>query len=234
MSKLKGGKPMNIIVFGGTGMVGQGVLRECLHAVDVTSILSVGRSALASPHPRVRSIVHANLWDYSAIAHNLKGYDACFFCLGVASAGMDEASYTRITYDLTLAVARALLELNPDMVFVYVSGAGADSTESGSRMWARVRGKTENALGRLPFKSVYVLRPGVIQPLYGARSKTALYRIFYTALAPLLTVARRFFPAMVLSTEVMGRAMLNLVRHKPPLKVLGARDIYTVARQVDG
>lgn len=234
LAELKGDERMNIILFGGTGMVGQGVLRECLRAVDVSSILSVGRSAPEPLHPRVRSILHADLWDYSGIMHNLKGYDACFFCLGMTSSGMDEASYTRITYDLTLAAAQALLQVNPEMVFVYVSGAGADSTEGGSRMWARVRGKTENALARLPFKSVYVLRPGVIQPLHGARSKTASYRFFYGLTAPLLTLARRFFPTAILSTEVMGRAMLNLVRHTPPLKVLGARDIYAVARQVSG
>src|SRR5579864_1453935 len=177
---------MKVILFGATGMVGQGVLRECLRDPRVEAVLAVGRSATGQSHPKLSELVQQDLFAYSANEARLKGYDACFFCLGVSSAGMSEADYRHITYDLTLAAAETLVRLNPAMTFIYVSGAGTDSSERGSSMWARVKGATENALLRLPFKAAYMFRPGVIRPLHGIRSKTPLYRAFYMAAAPLL------------------------------------------------
>jgi len=161
-------------------MVGQGVLRECLLDPDIEGVLTVGRSAAGVQHPKLHEIVQPDLFHYSGIEAELKGFDACFFCLGVSSAGMSEQQYKNLTYTLPLAAAETLSRLNPAMTFVYVSGAGTDSSEKGRVMWARVKGKTENAILRLPFKAAYMFRPGVIQPLHGARSKTTAYRVGYT------------------------------------------------------
>src|SRR5471032_923539 len=221
---------MKVIIFGASGMVGQGALRAALLAQDVEQVLLVGRSAVDLRHAKLRQLTQPDLFDYSAVATQLQGYDACFFCLGVSSAGMDEAQYTRLTYDLTLAAAEPLARLNPGMTMVYVSGAGTDSSEQGRSMWARVKGRTENALLRLPFKAVYLFRPGAIQPLHGARSKTTSYRIFYSLLAPLMPLLRRLCPRAILSTESMGDAMLNAARRGGPGGVLESGDIYTLAR----
>ena len=165
---------MKVILFGATGMVGQGVLRECLLDAGVESVLAVGRSPTGQRHAKLREIVHDDFLDYSAIESELTGYDACFFCLGVSSVGMNEERYRHLTYDITLAAARTLAKLNPQMVFVYVTGRGTNSTEHGSLMWARVKGKTENDLLKLPFKAAYMFRPAGIQPLHGIRSKTGV------------------------------------------------------------
>ena len=191
-------------------MVGQGVMRECLLDPGVESILAVGRSPIGRQHEKLGEIVRPNVADLDSVEERLRGYDACFFCLGVSSAGMTEADYRRVTYDLTLAVARTLARLNPDMTFIYVSGAGTDSTGRGRIMWARVKGETENALLRLPFKAAYMFRPGIIQPLHGIKSKTRLYRIFYTGFGPLLTLTRMIWPRWVTTTEQVGRAMIRV------------------------
>src|ERR1700761_3564620 len=185
---------MKIVLFGATGMVGQGVLRECLAAQDVDEVLVVGRTTLGMRHPKLREVVHQDFFDYASIEPELLGYDACFFCLGVSAAGMDEARYSHLTYDLTLAAANTLVRLNPSMVFVYVSGAGTDSTEQGRSMWARVKGRTENALQRLPFRAVYLFRPGFIEPAHGERSKTAMSRMVYAVTRPLVPLLRALFP----------------------------------------
>jgi len=148
-------------------------------------VLSIGRSAGGQQHPKLRELMQRDFFDFSAIENELSGLDACFFCLGVSSAGMTEIRYRRITYDLTLVAAETLVKLNPGMIFVYVSGAGTDSTERGRSMWARVKGQTENALLRLPFKAAYMFRPGVIVPLDGIRSKTKIYRMGYALARPL-------------------------------------------------
>ena len=158
---------MNVVLFGATGMVGQGVLRECLLDQKVQTVLSIGRSATGQAHPKLRELVRKDLLDFSPIEAQLIGFDACFFCLGVSSAGMTEEAYRRVTYDITMAAAQTLARLNPAMTFIYVSGAGTDSTERGRIMWTRVKGKTENALLRLPFKAAYMFRPAAIQPLHG-------------------------------------------------------------------
>jgi uncharacterized protein YbjT (DUF2867 family) len=222
---------MNVLLFGATGMVGQGVLRECLEAPDVPLVQTIGRNATGVTHLRLRELVHANLWDYTTIESQLSNFDACFFCLGVTSAGMSEQDYTRLTYDLTLAAAQTLARLNPQMTFVYVSGAGTDSSEHGRLMWARVKGRTENALRRLPFKAVYLFRPGVIQPLQGIRSKTPWYRVLYSLTGPLLSLARALFPSVILTTAQVGQAMLAVARRGWPDDTLKSRDIFGAASQ---
>jgi uncharacterized protein YbjT (DUF2867 family) len=219
---------VKVIVFGATGMVGQGVLRECLVDPTVERVLVIGRNATGATDGKLREIVRADLFDLSDLADELTGYDACFFCLGVSSAGMAEEKYRRITYDLTLGVARILADRNPSSTFVYVSGMGTDSTEKGRSMWARVKGATENALLRLPLR-VYLFRPAYIQPLHGITSRTRWYRLMYVVTSPLYPVVRRLFPGVVTTTEQIGRAMLNLARDGGPSRVLAPRDINAAA-----
>jgi uncharacterized protein YbjT (DUF2867 family) len=216
---------MKVILFGATGMVGQGVLRECLQEPRVTEVLAVGRAASGRHDPKLKELVLPDLFQYQAVASHLKGYDACFFCLGISSAGMSEEDYRHITYDLTLAAADELVKLNPGMTFVYVSGQGTDSSERGKVMWARVKGATENALLALPFKAAYMFRPGIIRPLHGIRSKTALYQTFYTAFKPLLSLLAWFAPDSLTSTEQMGKAMINAAQDGAPLRHLENKDI---------
>lgn len=221
---------MNVLIFGASGMLGQGLLRECLAAPDVSRVTAIGRSPSGAPaHPKLTEL---SVPDLTALSDaQLSGpFDACFFVIGVTSSGLDEASYTRLTFDLTLAVARPLARLHPGMRFIYGSGAGADSSESGRIMWARVRGRTENALLKLPFKTVCAIRPGMIQPLHGARSKTATYRIFYSLFGPLLPLARWLAPRTVLSTEIIGQAMLNIARLGAAKPVLETADIWAAAQ----
>jgi uncharacterized protein YbjT (DUF2867 family) len=219
---------MKVILFGATGMVGQGVLRECLLDPGVESVLAVGRSPTGQQHPRLREILHDNFFDFSAIESQFAGYDACFFCLGVSSVGMNEERYRHLTYDITLAAATTLSKLNPRMVFIYVTGRGTDSTEQGLLMWARVKGKTENDLLKLPFKAAYMFRPAAIQPLHGIRSKTAWYQAAYVVAAPVLTLLNRIAPKYVTTTEQVGRAMIKVARDGFPRPVLESEDISAV------
>jgi uncharacterized protein YbjT (DUF2867 family) len=216
---------MKVVLFGATGMVGQGVLRECLLDPEVESVLAIGRSATGQQHPKLQEIVHQDFFDFSAIEKNLSGYDACFFCLGVTSAGMAERDYEHLTYDITMAAANALVGQSPNMTFIYVSGMGTDSSERGRTMWARVKGKTENALLRLPFKAAYMFRPGYIQPMHGIRSKTKLYQAMYTVMAPLYPLWKVLLPNYVTTTEQMGRAMILVAKRGAPRPVLESRDI---------
>jgi uncharacterized protein YbjT (DUF2867 family) len=216
---------MNVLIFGATGMVGQRVLRECLLDPDVERVTSIGRRATGGATPKLRELVHADLWNYSSIEKDLSGFDACFFCLGVTSAGIKEADYERVTYGIAVAAAQTLARLNPRMTFVFVSGAGTDSSEKGRIMWARVKGKTENAILRLPFKGAYAFRPGVIQPLHGIRSRTTAYNVGYALLRPLLPILRWAFPGQILTTGQIGRAMLRVARSGGPKRILEAKDI---------
>ena len=216
---------MKVILFGGSGMVGQGVLRECLIDPGVEAVLSVGRSPLGVAHPKLRELLHKDFTDYSAIEPQLGGYDACFFTLGVSSIGMDAERYRHLTYDLTMAAARTLARLNPGMVFTYVTGRGTDSTEQGSLMWARVKGKTENDLLKLPFKAAYMFRPAGIQPLHGVRSKTGWINVVYAVTAPLLAVMVRATPHYMTTSERLGRAMIKVVRDGYPKPILESEDI---------
>ena len=216
---------MRVMVFGASGMVGQGVLRECLRDDGVESVLAVGRTASGCTHAKLAESVLADLSRIEDLGSGLAGYDACFDCLGTSAAGRSEADYTRQTYELTLTIAKALVARNPGMTFVYVSGAGTDSTERGRVMWARVKGRTENALLALPFKAACMFRPALIQPLHGIRSKTAAYRVFYALLWPLMPLLRRAWPGYVTTTEQIGRAMLRVAREGAPQRVLETADI---------
>jgi len=220
---------MKVILFGATGMVGRGVLRECLLDPQVERILVVGRSATGERHPKLTEVVQRTLTDLAPIEDQLRGYDACFFCLGVSSAGMSEADYQRVTYDLTVSVGQTLARLDPGMTFIYVSGAGTDSTEHGRSMWARVKGRTENALLRMPFKAAYMFRPGVIRPLHGIRSKTRSYRVLYTVMMPFVLLASAVAPNSITTTEKMGRAMIHVAQKGASKPLLGTRDINELA-----
>ena len=220
---------MNILIFGATGMVGQGVLRECLEAADVQRVVAVGRTATGITHPRLTDVTTPDISDLRPIAGQLAPFDACFFCLGVSSVGMKEPQYTRITYDLTMSVALTLLSGNPQMTFVYVSGASTDSSEKGRLMWARVKGRTENALIALGFKAAYMFRPGIIQPLHAVRSKTAAYRVIYDLAAPLFGVIRTFWPRSIVTSAQVGQAMLSVARRGYQRAVLEVPDIQAAA-----
>ena len=216
---------MKVIIFGASGMVGQGVLRECLADPDVERVLCVGRSSIGQQHSKLREIVIPNLFELESIAPDLAGYDACFYCLGVSSAGMSEQNYAHITFDLTMVVAGTLLQRNSAMTFIYVSGMNTDSTERGRSMWARVKGRTENALLRHPFKATYMFRPGAIIPMHGIKSKTGWYNALYAVTKPLFPLMRKFFPGSVTTTEQVGRAMLAVAKRGYSKPILESSDI---------
>jgi uncharacterized protein YbjT (DUF2867 family) len=221
---------MDILIFGATGMVGQGVLRECLEAADVRRVVAVGRTAADTTHPRLTNLVTPDLTDLRSIRAQLAPFDACFFCLGVSSVGMTEADYTRVAYDLTLSVARTLVEANPRMTFVYVTGAGTDGTEKGKSMWARVKGRAENALATLGFKATYMFRPGVIQPMHAVRSKTIAYRAAYVVAKPFFGFMRTFWPRSIVTSVEVGLAMLTVARGGYPRSILEVTDIQDAAK----
>jgi len=222
---------MKVIVFGSTGMVGQGALRECLLDGEVESVLAIVRRATGRQHEKLRELAHADFYNFSSIESELAGYDACFFCLGVSSAGMKKKEYERVTYDITMAAARVLAPQNPGMTFIYVSGAGTDSSEHGRMMWARVKGKVENELLQMPFKAAYMFRPAYIQPLYGVKAKSTWTRVAYAVAGPLFPVWRALFSNYVTTTEEVGRAMIHVVRHGAPKRVLENRDLVKLIRQ---
>ena len=219
---------MKVVIFGASGMIGQGLLRECLLDPGVERVLSVVRKPTAASHAKLTEIVHSDFSNHSAIESQLAGLDAGFFSVGVTSAGMNEADYRRITYGYTLAAAQTLARLNPSMTFIYVSAAGADSSEKGRLMWARVRGETENAVLRLPFRAAYVFRPAVVIPLHGIQSRTAWYRVLYKIIGWALPAIKLIAPGFVATTEQMGRAMLKTARHGAPRRILESRDIQHV------
>lgn len=214
---------MKVILFGASGMVGQGVLRECLLDPEIENVLAIGRSSTAQRHAKLEEIVRPDVSDLEDSEERLRDYDACFFCLGVSAAGMTEADYRRVTYDLALKVAGQLARINPAMTFIFVSGSGTDT--SGRMMWARVKGETEDALLRLPFKAAYMFRPGFIQPLHGIASKTKLYRVIYAMTGPLIPLLKALFPSQVTTTEEVGRAMISVAKLGFPKRILESRDI---------
>jgi uncharacterized protein YbjT (DUF2867 family) len=214
------------IVTGVTGMVGEGVLHECLQHPDVEHVLILTRRPSGVSHPKVVEIVHPDFHDITPIAGKLTNYNACFFCLGVTSIGKNEAQYTKLTYDLTLHVAKKLAAGNPGMTFCYISGAGTDSTEKGKVMWARVKGKTENDLLKLPFKQAYMFRPGLIQATPGLKNTLQLYK-YFSWMVPLL---KTFFPSGIVSLKEIGQAMINVVQKSYKKPVLEIKDIKTLAR----
>lgn len=215
---------MKVILFGATGMVGQAVLRECLRSDDVEGVLAVGRSSIGRTHQKLREMLRKDLFDFGEVDMEAQGYDACLFCLGVSAAGMSEADYTRLTFDLTLGWAQTLAKINPAMTFVYVSGAGT----GGKAMWAQVKGRTENALMAL-FRSAYMIRLGALRPMHGEVSKTRWTRIAYAAFRPLLPLVRVIAPGSLISTEELGRAMIRAARHGATKRVLEMRDLLALA-----
>jgi uncharacterized protein YbjT (DUF2867 family) len=221
---------MKVLIFGATGLIGQGVLRECLRDPQVERVTAVGRAATGQQHPKLREIVQRDLFDLSPLAEQLGDHDACFYCLGVSSAGMSEADYRRVTHDLTLAIAGPLARRNPNMSFVFLSGSGADGSEKSRMMWARVKGRTENEVRKL-FRTSFVVRPGYVQPMHGITSKTRLYRVLYRVVAPLYPLLRRVFPNQVTTTEQIGRAMIALARDGAAIPLLENRDLNALGQR---
>jgi uncharacterized protein YbjT (DUF2867 family) len=216
---------VKVIIFGATGMIGSGVLQECLDDPEVRSVLVLNRGACGIQHQKLQEIIHSDFFDYSEVLEDLTGYDACFFCLGVSAAGMTEEEYHHLTYELTMAAAETLVALNPEMTFCYVSGQGTDSTEEGRFMWARVKGKTENHLLRLPFKAAFMFRPGYIQPMKGVRTKVRLSQAMYTIIGPLYPLLKRIFPRQMTTSQVLGRAMIRIVSSGFPKFIIDIPDI---------
>jgi uncharacterized protein YbjT (DUF2867 family) len=215
------------IIFGATGMVGEGVLHKSLLDPNVESVQVIGRKSCDVKHGKMKELIHQDFYNYSSIEDQLKGYNACFFCLGVSSVGMKEADYRRVTYDLTMAAARILSSANPDMTFCYVSGTGTDSSEKGRIMWARVKGKTENDLMKLPFKAVFAFRPGFIKPIKGLKNAYGVSK----ALGAIYPVLKMFFPRQVCTLDDIGQAMIQVVLKGYSRKVLENTDIEQLARQ---
>lgn len=216
---------MKVLIFGATGMVGQSVLIECIQDPNVEMIQTIGRSITGIHNKKLHEIKHTNLFDLEEIENKLTGFDACFFCLGVSSFRMTEEQYSRITYDLTLTIAKTLSKLNPNMTFIYVSGSGTDSTENGRTMWARVKGKTENELLKLPFKATYMFRPGGIIPQKNVKSKTKLYQIIYDVTKPLYPILKKVFPNSITSSEQVGRAMIQIAKSGYHTPIIESKDI---------
>lgn len=216
---------MKVLLFGATGMIGQGVMRECLTDPDVTKLVTVGRRPTGQKHPKLSEVVHPDLAALAPLEPELAAFDACLFCLGVSALGMSEAEYTRLTYDLTMSVAKILLRTSPNLTFVYVSGAGTDSSEKSRMMWARVKGRTENALLSLPFKAAYMFRPGAVIPVHGVRSSVGWYNAAYVVLKPLYPVLSRIAPNSLTTTEKLARAMIAVARNGYSTRVLEMPDI---------
>jgi len=212
---------LNAIITGATGMVGEGVLHECLLHPDVESVLVINRKPCGVTHEKLKEIIHEDFFDLSAIEDQLAGYNACFFCAGISSVGKKQDEYRHITYDLTMNFARVVLNKNLDTTFCYVSGSGTDSTEKGRIMWARVKGKTENDLLKLPFKDAYMFRPGYIQPIKGLKNA---YK-FYKLAAPFYPILKIIFPGYVVSLEELGKAMINVALYGSDVKILECRNI---------
>ncbi len=221
---------MKVIITGATGMVGKGVLLECTDHNSVNEVLAIGRNPVDMKHAKLNELIHKDFSDFSETAFDLKGYDACFFCMGVSSVGLKESEYHHLTYDLTLGLARELVKLNPLMTFNYVSGVGTDSTEKGRTMWARVKGKTENDLLKLGFKQAFMFRPGVIIPLRGIKSRTKAYQFMYDYFMWGVKLMKFFSPNSVVSTTELGKAMINTVLKGYPENILHPKDILQLSR----
>lgn len=222
---------MNVILFGASGMVGSGVLIECLEDSRVESVLSIGRRETGVSHSKLRELTPEDLFDLGAVEGELGGFDACFYCLGISSAGMSEADYRRITYDLTVAVMDVVTRVNPEMTVCFVSGQGTDSSESSRTMWARVKGAAENYVLGLPVTS-YMFRPGFIQPVKGVRSKTKIYQALYAVMTPMYPVLKALFSSQLVTTEEVGRAMLNVIGRGYEKSILAPKDILELAKDV--
>lgn len=220
---------MKVVITGSTGMVGKGVLLVCLEDPRINEVLIINRSSLNMNHPKLKELL---LEDFSKIAQfqsQLNNYDACYFCMGTSSVGMSEEDYTAITYDLTINFANVFIAASPNSSFIYVSGTGTDSSEKGKTMWARVKGKTENTLLAMPFKSAFMFRPGFIQPMRGIKSKTKLYQMFYTISTPIYPLLKLIFPKTLINTDQIGLAMITLIDKGSDKKWFENKDINAVA-----
>lgn len=217
---------LKAIITGTTGMVGEGVLHECLQDPQVEEVLIINRKPSGISHPKLKEIIHANFFDLSSIAAQLSGYNACFFCLGVTSVGLKEPEYYRLTYTLTMHMAETLSRMNADMTFCYVSGAGTDSTEKGRSMWARVKGKTENDLGKLPFKATYNFRPGFIKPTPGLKNAHS----FYKYINWLFPIGRALSPKSFVTLHEVGQAMIQVGLNGFDKKIVDGNDIIALAK----
>jgi uncharacterized protein YbjT (DUF2867 family) len=217
---------MRVLIFGATGMVGQGVLRECLIDARVREVVAVVRAPSGKHEPKLTEIVLPDMFKIVDMTDRLTGFDACFFCLGVSSVGMSEADYTRITYQLTVTVARVLAQKNPAMTFIYVTGRGTD--RGGRQMWSRVKARTEDTLSTLPFKGTYSFRPAFIQPLHDVFSKTRWYMAIYAVIRPLSPLLVEHFPSFATTSERLGQAMINVAATGYPTPVLESADINAV------
>ena len=215
---------MKVILTGSTGMVGKGVLLECMDSPEISEILLINRNSVNLTHPKVKEIIHKDFFDWTSIKDQLVGYHACLFCLGVSSVGMKEPDYRKMTYDLTLGFAKELLKASPELTFCYVSGSSTDSTESGKTMWARVKGKTENDLLTLGFKAAYMFRPGFIRPMRGIRSRTPLYNLLYIFIKPFVGLIMRN-SKIATDSITLGKAMISVGLHGYKKKVLESIDI---------
>jgi len=220
---------MKVILFGGTGMVGQGVLRECIADSDVEQVLLVVRKPAGLSSPKVVELLHQDFFNWTGLEDQFAGFDSCFFCLGVSALGMTEAEYRKTTYDLTLSVAQMLARVGSLKTFVYVSGQGTNA--NGRQMWARVKGATENALIEMPFAQVFCFRPGYIQPMHGVRSKVGWYNGIYAVLSWAYPLLRRVAAGFVTSTEELGRAMTAVARKGYPKRILENADIHIAANE---
>jgi len=218
-----------VIITGATGMIGKGVLLECLDHPEIGEVLAIGRNSIQMKHPKLKELIHKDFTDFANIKDQLDGYDGCFFCLGISATGLNEPDYKRITYDFTLALARTLKDLNPDLTFNYVSGQGTDSTEKGRMMWARVKGKTENDLLKLGFKQAFMFRPGAIIPLKGIKSKTKSYQFMYDYFMWLLKIIKTLAPNSIVNTTQIGLAMINSVRRGYHKSILTPKDIIALS-----
>ena len=216
------------ILTGATGMVGEGVLHQCLNHAEVESVLVINRRPCGIQHNKLTEIIHADFHDLSVIENRLTGYNAVFFCMGVSSMGMSEDAYRRVTYDLTLYIAKLLAKINPGITFCYVSGTGTDSSEAGRLMWARVKGKTENDLMKLPFKAAFMFRPGFIQPIKGLKNTYTIYKV----IGPVYPLLKAVFPKHVCTLQDLGLAMIEVVRNPYSRQVLENRDITMLAKTV--
>ena len=222
-------KKLKVIITGVTGMIGEGVLYKCLNHPEVETVLAVTRNPCGYSHPKLTELIHADFFDFSSVTDLLAGYNACYFCLGVTAVGKNETEYTRLTYTLTFNFASILASLNPDMTFCYVSGAGTDTTEKGRSMWARVKGKTENDLMKLPFKQVYNLRPGGIEPFLPLKPSQTYYKT-YNYLGWLFSVIKLVAPGFFIKLEDLAAAMINVSLTGYSKNILEMKDMKTLAK----
>lgn len=221
---------MKVIVTGASGMIGKGVLLECLDHPEVSEVLSIGRRVLDLKHPKLKQLQHKDFSEFESVSDQLSGYDACYSCMGVSSAGMKEEQYTVMTYDYTMALAKVLYRLNPQMTYTYVSGQSTDSSENGKVMWARVKGKTENDLISLGFKQAFAFRPGAIIPMRGVKPSSKLYSVLIKYLTWLIKLIKRISPNSVVDTTQIGKAMINITLNGYDKKIIDPKDILILAK----